>query len=596
MQAENGLARLRARLAANPVLTAVLAFAFVALLARLVFLGGRIAHYDEGRVAYWALNYQETGTISYRYIVHGPFVQYVDGFLFGLFGPSDAVARLPLALFGGFLPLGALLFRERLRGVEVVGVAAFLALNPVFVYYSRFLRSTLLVAGFCFLAFGCLVRAFDTRHVKYVYAASVLLALAFASKENAAVYLLVWVGATGLLVLHRLFWPWRDRRARDAVRDAVAWLVVRVRAGGRGLVRSVGGHALGVVAAFLLVSLFFYAPRNPAEGVGLWRALTHPATMPQLLDATVADVVEGYAYWFGGSTSPGCHKETVAASYVCFMGSFLETLAVAAAPLTALAVAGLALELFDRERPRPLVLFAGYWGLASVVGYPLGMDIRAGWVTINALVPLAVPAAVGLGWLLRKGWRARRDRDAVGVAIVAVVVGLLAVQAGAVATEHVYQRPAVDADENVLVQFAQPTDDYRPVLERVDAVAGDEPGPHVVVHGDALTGQHPSPVAPSCGNLRELLPMQWYLAGADLTATCPDDSAAVADGRPPLVITRNADAGLRDRLDGYVVRTYHNRATDDETVFFVRQDVAGDASLGGHEPSSAEPSTAHESK
>ena len=586
MSSDDVTARLRARLAADPVLTAVVAFAVVALLARLVFLGDRIMHFDEGRVAYWALQYQETGTISYRYIVHGPFVQYVDAALFGLLGQSDAVARLPLAIFGALLPLSALLFRERLRDVEVAGVAAFLALNPVLLYYSRFLRSTLLVAGLSVVAFGCLVRAYDGHGLRYVYAASALVALAFAAKENAAIYLLVWIGATGVLVVARLFWPWREQRARDAVRDAWGWLSDRVRTGGRALALRVGGHAFGVLAVFFLVALFFYAPRNPAEGVGFWQTVVQPWKLPQLLDATIADVVEGYGYWFGGSTEPGCRKETLVASYGCFLWTLVETFAVAAAPLSLLAVGGFVLELWGRARPRPLVLFAAAWGTASVVGYPLGMDIQAPWVVINALVPLTIVAAVGLGWLVRQAREAEADGDRISVAIVVIVVALMTVQVGAVASEHVYQKPAVDRHENVLVQYAQPADDYRPVFDRVASVAGNEGGPHVVLYGDQLIASG-SAMKPGCASVGRVLPIQWYLAQGDLQADCVQNGADVSvaiEGRPPLVVTQQADASLRQHLDGYVERQYYNRAIGGEMTFFVRPDVAGETDLGGRPP------------
>ena len=67
---------------------------FLSLLVRLAFLGDRVAHFDEGRVAYWILEYSETGVLFYRPIIHGPLLHLLNGSLFGLFGPTDFVMRL----------------------------------------------------------------------------------------------------------------------------------------------------------------------------------------------------------------------------------------------------------------------------------------------------------------------------------------------------------------------------------------------------------------------------------------------------------------------------------------------------------------------
>ena len=87
---------------------AVLAVTLVALVARFVLLGQRIAHFDEARVAWWGLEYLETGSTSYRYIIHGPLMQYLHRYLFEVFGATDLVMRAPVALVGGLLPLVAL--------------------------------------------------------------------------------------------------------------------------------------------------------------------------------------------------------------------------------------------------------------------------------------------------------------------------------------------------------------------------------------------------------------------------------------------------------------------------------------------------------
>ena len=557
----------------------------VALLLRLPALGSRVAHFDEGRVAYWALHYHETGTVSYRYIVHGPLIQHVDAALFGLLGPGDAVARLPVAVVGGLLPLSALLLRERLRDEEVVALAALLACNPVLLYYSRFLRSTLLVAACCFVAWGALVRAADTRRVRYVYAAAALVALGFAAKENAVVYLLVWAGAGVLLVDHELFRPHAADTGIDVVRERSRAAVAAVGAQGGSTLR-LAGHTVGVVGVAALVTFFFFAPRtgpgSAPSAVGLWDALARPRLLPALVDATATDIGRGLSYWFGGTTEPGCHKESVVTAYGCFLGRFLETLARAAGPLSAFALGGFLVERYATSRPRPVVLFAAYWGLVSVVGYPFGTDIYGAWITVNALVPLAVPAAVGLGVVLRQGRRAAVAGDRRRAGVVAVALLLVVGSVGATAATTVYREPA--AADNPLVQYAQPTDDIRPVLDPLrepEAETGAGPGtgdgPDVVLYGETFVASSgESDIPPPCADLRTTLPLQWYLARNDLHATCATNRSELATvveaERPAAIVVAAADAdSLRPVLPGYERRTADLRAPGRETVFFVNR-------------------------
>ncbi|PSQ58523.1 MAG: hypothetical protein BRD23_06735, partial [Halobacteriales archaeon SW_9_67_25] len=267
----------------------VLAITAVALLVRLLALGARPMHYDEARVGYWALHYIDTGSFTYRHGIHGPFVQHVNRYLFPLIGASDFTARLPVAVVGGLLPAVALLFREHLDRAELVALALFLSFNSVLVYYSRFMRSDVLLAGFMFGAFGLLVRFYDTRDVRYLYGVAVLAGFGFATKENALVYALTWLGATGLLADQALFRPRRYRAGVDVLRARYAEYRGRL---GEVLPHYVG-HAVGALAVFLFVLVFMYADRGagmagirappapPSEGsVGFWEVLASPLGFP----------------------------------------------------------------------------------------------------------------------------------------------------------------------------------------------------------------------------------------------------------------------------------------------------------------------------
>ena len=604
---------------------AVVGIVLVGLVARLAFLGQRVAHYDEGRVAYWALDYLETGEISYRYIVHGPFAQYVNARVFQFLGANDFTMRLAVALVGAALPLLALLFRDRLRDGEVVAMATLLAFNPVLLYYSRFYRSTLFVAAFMTAAFALALRAYDRGKPLLLYPAFGLAALGFASKENAVVYLLCWLGAGALLLDFSLMHPANARSGADAVRkrlgplvdalsgpepstDVVAWgalsltsLLVFGYAAVSGwvytaaaglLIAFVAGALLvdelhpnrrvfswaeailGGVVLFVLVSLFFYAPRSPGSAVGLWDAVFDPTQFPTLLDRTWADIDAGLRYWFGGSTEPGCGKDNLIEGYICFLEHTLGVLGQFAVVTVTFAVFGFAVARYAGKRPRPLVMFAGYWGFVSIFGYPLGTDIRAGWIMVNALVPLTIPAGVGLALVGSWGREALVNEDRVGTALTAVILLLVAGLVVAPAVSGVYLEPT--SDDNSMVQYAQPQQDMRGTLDDIAAVAAAHEGTDVLFYGDTLvaepgTGGEPRP---ECLRLLQGLPLHWYNAADDWNSSCAYNETALDqrlnDSQPAVVIAHSQrEAQLDERLTGYDKRFHHLRTIGRELVIYV---------------------------
>lgn len=573
--------RLRGRLEArasgvDDTVLAVLGIAVVALGLRFAFLGGRVAHWDEARVAYWTLHYLQTGDIHYRFIVHGPFIQHVNRYVFGLLGANDATSRAVVALVGGLLPTTALLFRRHLRRAETIALALLLAANPILLYYSRFSRSSLLVAGFMFAAFGLFVRAYDTRRPRYVHAGVVLVALGFAAKENAAIYLLVWLGAAALLVDHELFRPHDSTTGAQRIGAAIE----RVRTAHRSWQSSaprVLGHGALAAGLFALVILFFYAPRTgDPSGVGLWQAVGNPGRFPALIDRTVADIVEGYRYWFGGASDPGCNESNLIDGYLCFLGQSLEVLAGYAVVVTSFGVLGFLVDRYLAERPRNLVQFAAYWGFVSLLGYPLGADIFGAWFLVNVVVPLAIPAAVALGLVYGWGREALEDDDRVSAGLAGLVLLLVVGQVGAAGLTGVYLDP--QDPENDLVQYAQPTGDFRPLL-REAGQASSAGGPDVVLYGEWLVdGQTEADREPACAKWFNALPLPWYVQSMELSVACAEDRAELDQqlaGSPPLVIGRaNQTDSLEAPPEGYTATTVAVRAAVEprppELTFYVR--------------------------
>ncbi|MFB6143148.1 MAG: flippase activity-associated protein Agl23 [Halorientalis sp.] len=551
---------------------AVVGVVVLALALRLFALGARTAHWDEGRMGWWILHFIRTGGYEYDAIIHGPFYHHVNRVVFGLLGPSDFSMRLVTALLGGLLPISALGLRHRLRDSEVAILAGFLAVNPIVLYYSRFMRGDPIVAFCMFGAFVLFVRVVDFGSKPALFGGVALVAVALSAKENALVYLVTWVGAAVLLLDHRLFVAGGDW-------TAVAGRHIR-RVAGR--VRAWLAPLVAAVAEFAVIVVWFYAPRAAEPGeVGLNNVASDPSMLPAVLrEATVGSWNEFYGQWVAGGSQEH--------AYLPYLGDFVETLAYGALVLCVLAVLGFLLDRYAEDGPTDLVSFAGYWGFVSVLGYPIITDIMAPWATIHAVVPLAIPAAVGFAFLLRWGKRAYAADDTVAAGIaVSVVLLLVATVAGAMLWT-VYLAP--QAQGNELVQYAQPGDDLGPALERIQAAsAAERNGTDVLLYGDYFVdGDENATRSPDCVAWFDALPLPWYFAAYESDVACASTVAQLreqATANPPIVITRDSEnVTVRRVFPDYWRATYNLRTYGTETTVLFRPDYADRAAMARPAP------------
>lgn len=606
--------RIRAFVREHPVVVAVVALTILGLFARFASLGWRVAHWDEARVAYWVDHALETGHFAYNSHTHGPFIQHVDRYLFSVLGANDFTARLPVAVIGGLLPLSALLYRAHLRDVETVIMAGFLTASPVLVYYSRFMRSDVLVATFMFVAFGFLVRFYDTRRMRYLYGATVMLVFGIASKENAPLYVLTWLGAGTVAIDAALYRPREYRRGVDLVLGKFGhvrdWLFADDRPlSQRG--KWYLGHGLGLAIVFVALFVFMFAPRGGGMAgmqypqgevdatLGLWEALANPLSIPTLVVDTFSYVVypEGEYFAFGGIDGvvldlpgpPDVSGTDNTVPYLSRLGGMVRGLVTMALPVLGFAIVGFLRERYAAEHSRTLVLFMTYAGVASIVGYPLVFSIETGWKwgMTHVVVPLSIPAAVGLGIVGRSllDALATDDRmDAVIGALVLAAVVVLVVSTAVPATYGSNNR----SGNNPLVQYGQPGDDMRPALERIQHIAPDHAGTDVVVYdgtvidsGSFLREDSESAskdFRPVCTEWTNTLPINWYLAAYDADTACVNESHALknvtGEDPVPVVITRNSDPSVPGEVlrENFHPLTYQLRTDGSEATFYIHED------------------------
>ncbi|MEF8855540.1 MAG: flippase activity-associated protein Agl23 [Haloarculaceae archaeon] len=649
------LERLLARVPFEVTVTrAVVAVTILAIVLRVVLLGARTAHWDEARVAYWTNYYAETGTFAYRHIIHGPFVQHAAASLIRIVGASDFVVRLPVAMVGGLLPLSALWFREHLRDDETVVLGLLLGVSAPLLYYSRFMRSDMLVGAFMFAAFAALVRFHDTRRWRYLYAGGAFVALGFASKENALVYVLTWIGGVALLLDHALFRPQGHASGLDYLRSTrlgrvPPWFGRLLRAPERlaakeppdprdrlrdpdSTVRRAGrylGHPVGVVALFLAITVFLYAPRGAGEVgyrvaqagggdvVGFWEGVGNPSELAGMVTGTFDHATEEFLRWTstgGGAVGGerdlvGYYGQQVAddnreivffmeAKLFDWLGAFVRVLYETAPVVLGFGVLGFLYERFVADTSRNLVMFASYGGLISILGYPMGMDVYAPWVAVHVVLPLAIPAAVLLTVVYRRGASARVSGDTLSAAIAVFVLLLATGGVGYAVAENVYLDDT--SRDNRLVQYAQPADDLGPATETFRRLGTAHTGsPDVLVYygggnngttyndREAFVKENESTWPPSnssmdfrphCTPWGNTLPLNWYFAASDVDVACEREPTGLldqVDAGVPMIIAPAADATLpTSQLEaaGYDRIERRMRAWGYETVFWIHED------------------------
>ena len=625
-------------------LVSLLAMTVAGLALRFLNLGARVAHQDEGRVGYWIVRYLESGVWEYRAIVHGPFLFHVNKWVFEFLGPSDVMSRLAVAVVGGLLPLTAWLFREHLRDSEVIALGVLLTLNPVLVYYSRFMRNDVPLAAFMLLAVGFGVRYYDTRRYRYVYGAVGAFALGMTTKENGLLYAACWLGAAALLLDHRLFAASQGNADRGPFRTAVAYvhwiLPVRLRrlpaavrgawnpdratpddeASTTGRFGWIGVNWTGIVVAvtavveFFAIIVFFYAPRgggylkvggggppdvreDTTGGMGLYSSLGDlGAGDPTQFVAVVEEATVGS--WQEFTRIWGGHEH----SYTAFLQHYVEVMLAGALVVSAFAVVGFLVDRYGDGGPRDLVALASYWGFVSVLGYPIATDIQAGWATTHAIVPLAIPAAVGLAIVIRWGVRSFTLDDGVGVALAVILLLSVVGWMGFAVTDQVFANP--QSPDNEIIQYAQPSTDTKPTLDRIREVGLARGGPgdvdvlfwgdNVAIANESGLAQPPAP-GPYYGRRTWMWYMEMYQYDANQTGehfvySDTDDARVLNDTKPPVVVTFGQNEGAKVPKDGgeelheWLVengyeRTVHQRYGDDPDgertrpiLFYVRED------------------------
>ena len=175
-----------------------------ALVMRLWELGGRVMHYDEA--IHLHQSWQLSNLVEYIHSpwMHGPFQIELTALVFMVLGDSDFTARLGYAVFGTALVAVPYFLRRHLGSWGALFTGVMLAASPALLYFSRFGRNDILMA---FWAAALLTLFWKYNHEerdRYLYLASAVLALMFATKETAYFVALIFGGLAFLLGLPQI--------------------------------------------------------------------------------------------------------------------------------------------------------------------------------------------------------------------------------------------------------------------------------------------------------------------------------------------------------------------------------------------------------
>jgi 4-amino-4-deoxy-L-arabinose transferase-like glycosyltransferase len=193
-----------------------LALLAVALGLRLWGLDGRAVHYDEAIHLQAAWRLAEGHEFLHSPWMHGPFQVEYTALILWIFGDTDFTARMGYAFFGVALVGLPYFLRGHLGNAGALIIGVLLTLSPVMLYFSRFGRNDIIMAFWASALLVLMWRYFHEGKNRYLFLASAVLALMFATKETAYLVTLVFGGMAFLLALPQLA-PWvlgKDTLAR----------------------------------------------------------------------------------------------------------------------------------------------------------------------------------------------------------------------------------------------------------------------------------------------------------------------------------------------------------------------------------------------
>ena len=397
-----------------------------ALSMRLWDLGAQALHHDESLHATYAWYLFQGRGYVHDPMMHGPFQFSGTAVMFFLFGDSDFTVRLLPALFGTALVGLPVLLRRRLGRYGALVTSVLLTVSPTMLYFSRFARNDVYMAVWAMALVAVMWRYLDTRRIRYLVWASVILALALATKETAYIVAMI-LGSYLFIQASTDVFPWLlgRKRLRDFSPSGeflvlLGTLMLPVTAAGLAVFQGGLGLTLanpdpasapvgipigsGLYVAFLAVS----GAGTAAVALGLcWRpkvwlvcfgafatiwVLLYTTAFTNFLPGLTSGLWRGLGYWVvqqdvARGDQPWYYYLVLGLNY-----EFLPMLLGAAA----LVVYGLRGDSFSR--------FLVFWAVFNFILYTYASE-KMPWLLVNVTLPFILLTGKLLGDLIeRRPW------------------------------------------------------------------------------------------------------------------------------------------------------------------------------------------------
>jgi uncharacterized protein (TIGR03663 family) len=328
-----------------------------AVVTRFWDLGTRALHHDESLHALYSWYLYVGKGYQHDPMMHGPFQFHAVALMYLLFGASDYTARVLPALFGVWVVVSPYFLRREMGRSAALIAAVLFALSPGFLYFSRFIRNDIFMAGWAMMILVGTFGYIRERKPIYFYLLAAGTALSFATKET--VYI------TGFSFL--MFFILEAIVSALRRRTPVGWAALR------SVSLRTWATAIGI---FLLINLLLYTTffTNP-------RGVISGSTGALLYWLDQHEVQRGGQPWF----------------YYLMLIPLYEFLPLAAA-------VGGAFFLALRRRLHRISYFAAFllvWLLIGTVVYSWAGE-KMPWLTLYMTQPLILLAALSLAGLFRR--------------------------------------------------------------------------------------------------------------------------------------------------------------------------------------------------
>lgn len=171
--------------------TIYLLLILAAIVTRFWDLGSRVMSHDESLHTQFSYQFYNGDGFNHTPLMHGPLLFHVTAAFYWLLGDSDLSARVPVAILGVLLVAMPYLLRQKLGRVGALFTSFLFLISPFITYYSRYIRHDIYVIVWALIVVTASWYYIRHRQDKHLWWFAAALALMFATKEVAYIYVAI---------------------------------------------------------------------------------------------------------------------------------------------------------------------------------------------------------------------------------------------------------------------------------------------------------------------------------------------------------------------------------------------------------------------